>query len=126
MAFDAEAYARGIRRLNAAERERMAVRLTRARDEAERLARALRAADAGISRVLLFGSVARGDPRDERFDIDLCIDGGDLYKALDVVGDSPFSVDLVELRLLSAGMRELVEEGGIELGVRSYRGSGVE
>jgi len=49
------------------------------------------------------------------FDIDLALDGGDLYKALDITDDSPFKVDLVDLHLLPAQMAARIRELGFRL-----------
>lgn len=116
--FDPEIYARGIRELNRREAERFAERLERARGEAARLGRAILDADAGVRRVFLFGSVAGGEPRSEHFDIDLALDGGDVYAAMDVGESSEFEVDLVELTLLPEDFRASVLAQGIVVAER--------
>ena len=115
MTFDPEPYAAGIRRRNEEERARIERRLLEARAEANRLSSELRRSDPSIKRVMLFGSVARGNPFHEKFDIDLALDGGDLHAALDITEASSFKVDLVSLTLLPEGMRRAVRERGIEL-----------
>jgi predicted nucleotidyltransferase len=115
LTFDPEPYAAGIRAANEAERDRIRARLALARAEARRLAATMAAADPGIRRVLLFGSVATGRPSRELFDIDIALDGGDLYTALDLAEASDFKVDVLSLDLLPAGMRAAIEGTGIEL-----------
>jgi hypothetical protein len=73
-------------------RERMGARLEEARAEAQRIAVRLAEADPEVRRVILFGSVASGRVRSERFDI-----------------------DLVDLQSVSDGFRRMVEARGITL-----------
>jgi predicted nucleotidyltransferase len=108
MNFDPETYAAGISELNRKEGKRIVRRLEAALEEAERLARAISAADTKVRRVLLFGSVASGKPSREDFDIDLALDGGDVHTAMDIAEGSAFAVDVVELGHLSSEMRRLV------------------
>jgi predicted nucleotidyltransferase len=112
MSFDPERYAAGLRRCNDRERARIEGRRLEALAEASRLAAALRSSDPTIGRVILFGSVAKGQPSREDFDIDLALDGGDLYAALDITEASRFKVDLVSLALLPEGMRKSVLDQG--------------
>lgn len=86
-----------------------------ARKEARRLASLLKAKDPTIRTVYLFGSVTRGESGNSSFDLDLALDGGDLYAALDLTENSEFEVDLVELALLPPAMRESVLNTGISL-----------
>ena len=115
MKFDATPYAEGIKRLNALERESIRLRATEARQEAARLAAAFKAADPDIRAVILFGSLAEGEPTRLDFDIDLALDGGDSYRAMDLASDSPFEVDLVDLLRLPEGTRRRILERGISL-----------
>ncbi|MEI6873639.1 MAG: nucleotidyltransferase domain-containing protein [Spirochaetota bacterium] len=118
MKFDPAPYAAGIRELNRRESERIESRLELARVESGRLAAAIVAADPAVRRVFLFGSVANGRPSREDFDIDLAIDGGDAYAAMEVVETSAFDVDIVELGLLPPAARELVLERGQLLAIQ--------
>lgn len=108
MSFDPKPYAERIKAENAAEGERLKARSLLALREAERLSMMIRKADPSVRRIFLFGSLAEGIPRNPDFDIDLALDGGDVYKALDVVEDSDFKVDLVDLRLLPEHVRKRV------------------
>ncbi len=114
-AFDPEPYAEGIRALNERERAAIAERAAKARLEAERLARAIGAADPEVQAVYLFGSLASGEPTRLDFDIDLALDGGDPYAAMDLAEGSPFSVDIANLRLLPEGVRKHVVSAGLAL-----------
>jgi predicted nucleotidyltransferase len=100
----------------AAEGEAIVVRLRRARDHAERIARDLVAIDGGIRSVRLFGSAARGDPHSADFDIDLAVEGTARIGELDAASVAPgFRVDLVALETLQPGVRANVEREGIIL-----------
>lgn len=113
--FDPEPYARGIRDLNERERRAIVERAALARAEAERLALGIGRADPGVRSVRLFGSLAGGQPKRLDFDIDLALEGGDVYAAMDAVADSAFKVDLVQLELLPEGARRAVVAGGVVL-----------
>ncbi len=112
MPFDPERYAAGLREANRRERERIGERATQAREEAARLARAITDADPEVQAVYLFGSLAEGDPRHLDFDIDLAIDGGDVYAAEAVTEQSAYAVDVVALDRVPAHVRERVEQHG--------------
>lgn len=114
MSFDPERYASGLRRQNERERVQIAQRLAGAKVEAERLARAIMAADASVRAVYLFGSVGQGHPTHIDFDIDIALDGGDNYRAIDIVQSSAFDVDVVDLALVPAHVRERILSTGIK------------
>ncbi|MDP3177589.1 MAG: nucleotidyltransferase domain-containing protein [Spirochaetaceae bacterium] len=115
MIFDPAPYAAGIMRENERELARIRARLETSRAEAQRLSRAIKAADPAVRRVFLFGSAARGDACREGFDLDLAMDGGDVYKALDIVDSSEFEVDVVRLDLVPESLRKSIYATGIEL-----------
>lgn len=115
MIFDPEPYAEGIRRLNQIEKERIRLRAVEARAEAARLAEILKRQDGDIREIILFGSLAEGEPARLDFDIDLALSGGDLYAALDLVEASPFDVDLVDLQRLPPHTRDRILQRGIRL-----------
>jgi len=112
VSFDPKTYAERIKAENAAECERLRTRSLLALQEAERLSMMIRKSDPSVRNVILFGSLAEGVPRNPDFDIDLALDGGDVYKAMDVVDGSDFKVDLVDLRLLPEHVKKRVLEGG--------------
>lgn len=115
MSFDPERYAAGIRLANERERNAIAERLQRARGEARRLAEAIKSQDPNTRAVYLFGSVAEGTPSRLGFDIDLALDGGDPYKALDVTESSEFEVDVADLDRLPVHVRDRILDRGIRL-----------
>ena len=71
-------------------RERISLRLTEARAEAERIAGRLAEVDHELRKVILFGSVAAGTVRSERFDIDLAVEGGDHLSLMRVADHASF------------------------------------
>ena len=117
MSFDPRPYARRILKENAAEKEKIRERRTLALAEANRLGAAIMAADPSVRRVILFGSLAEGMPKKAKFDIDLALDGGDLYAAMDIAETSPFEVDIVNLERLPEHMKKRVLERGRALPV---------
>lgn len=112
MIFEPKSYAEGIRRANEAEELAILERASLARDEARRLAAEIRSGDRTVRAVFLFGSLASEGPRRLDFDIDLAIDGGDLYQALDIVETSSFKVDLVDLAHVSEAIAARIRETG--------------
>jgi predicted nucleotidyltransferase len=113
--FDPGPYAAGIKRLNEIEREAIAARLAEAGLEACRLAAAVMAADREVRAVYLFGSVASGTPARTDFDIDLAIDGGDVFRAMEITGHSVFAVDVVDLHSVPEHVRKRILETGVRL-----------
>ena len=113
--FDPESFAAGIKLENAAELKRVEARFQEAMHEAAKLASTIKSADPGVLKVLLFGSLAEGIPTHPDFDIDLALVGGDPHKAMLVVEDSAFKVDIVMLDRLPEGMRKRILENGKEL-----------
>lgn len=125
MPFDAERYAAGLRHINRQERERTVHRTTLAHHEAMRIASAIGAQDADVRRVYLFGSLAgqvsasgsstAEAPRNTDFDIDLALDGGDVYRATEATESSQFRIDLVVLSRLPEHVRDRVVRTGTVL-----------
>ena len=101
-------------RENERERKELARRLEAAREEAARLA-GLMARDPELKRALLFGSTATGRGYRHDSDIDLAIEGGDLFACMAAAETSSFRVDVVELERLPPGIRVRVEEEGVVL-----------
>lgn len=86
-----------------------------ARHEARALAERILQEDAEVRAVILFGSLAEGEPRRLDFDIDLALDGGDVFKALDAVEGSTFRVDIVRLDKVPQHLRSRITERGVLL-----------
>lgn len=125
MPFDPEPYAAGLRELNNRERRRIAERAARARDAAKRIAARVGESDPSIRTVYLFGSLATGEPRRLDFDIDLAIEGGDVYAAETVAetvsadavtgGEATFPCDIVSLERLPEHVRDRIHASGLVL-----------
>lgn len=103
------------RRRSARAAERRKLRLAAARNEAERLAERMAKADPTLTAVVLFGSVASGSVRSDRFDIDLAVDADDYLHLRTIVEESAYVVDLVDLRSVSSAFRERILQTGIVL-----------
>ena len=71
--------------------------------------------DSAVRSVTLFGSVAAGNPRAVTFDIDLALEGGDLYRAMEVAESSSRSVDIVDIQRLPDHVRARIQETGAVL-----------
>jgi predicted nucleotidyltransferase len=112
MPFDAEQYAHGLRRRNEQEAERIAAVANEARNEAREIAGAIARADPEVRAVYLFGSLAGEGPRNLHFDIDLAIDGGDVFVAEEAVEGSNRSVDVVALERLPVETAERIRRSG--------------
>ena len=112
--FDAESYAAAWRKRNKIEQERTEQRVVAALTEAKRLARLL-AADAAVAQTILFGSLAEDTVRNENFDIDLAIRGGNWLKAQEIAEESPFKVDVVEYDAVPEHVRKRVDAKGVVL-----------
>ena len=110
MQFDPAPYAAGIRRSNERERENLRECHLLAIDESERAAGVTAAADPGVERITLFGSTAAGVPNSA--DIDIVIEGGDLYRALESTEKCEFTVDVVEPARLPRHMQESIRKSG--------------
>jgi len=115
--FDPAPYADGLRKLNEIEHRRIRDRVQLAHAEASRLAEAIKAADPQVRAVYLFGSLAEGEPTNLNFDIDLALDGGDVYMAMDIASDSTFDVDLVDLHRLPSHIRDRILQKGEGLAI---------
>jgi predicted nucleotidyltransferase len=95
---------------------RKAERLSKAIQEAQQLAEHFVKADPHLLRVILFGSVARKDPRQEDFDLDLVVEGSQTFGALFAEADrSSFSVDLLEWEGLKPHIQDRVKREGVVL-----------
>jgi predicted nucleotidyltransferase len=118
MRFDLRPYVEHYRRENEKERLAISTRVATAMVEARRMAEEILAADPEARAVILFGSLAEGGPRRIDFDIDLALDGGDSYKAMDITESSAFKVDVVELDHLPEHVRVRIRARGKVLAER--------
>ena len=90
-------------------------RVREARHEIDRLVEQIRAADPGVRRIVLFGSLARNEVKRPSFDIDIAVDSDKYMQLLDIALDSDFRVDLVDLGCCSRYVAAAVEQHGVEL-----------
>ncbi|WP_459941498.1 nucleotidyltransferase family protein [Deferrisoma palaeochoriense] len=108
-----------LRELDAARRERERRRAEEARAEAERIARAIvERCGAGIRRIVLFGSVAKGRPFTELSDIDLAVEADSpeaFFRAVATALRSDFEVDVVDPADARPVLREAIERDGVVL-----------
>ncbi|MBT3273493.1 MAG: nucleotidyltransferase domain-containing protein [Spirochaetales bacterium] len=109
--FDAESYASFWRKQNEAEKKRIGKRAKEAIREAKRIAVSL-VQEAGVEKVVLFGSLAENSVRDEKFDIDLAVWGGDWRIAQGIGEKSPFKIDIVEYDYLPPHLKKRIDKRG--------------
>ncbi|MGA2975644.1 MAG: nucleotidyltransferase domain-containing protein [Spirochaetia bacterium] len=107
--------AENVNRENRVAAIRTAERVSEAKEEAARLARAFAGEDPALRRAVLFGSVARGRVSGPDFDIDLGIEGGDILRYIAVAEKSSFTVDVVDLQNVSEEFRRLVLSEAVTL-----------
>jgi predicted nucleotidyltransferase len=115
MSFDPRPYIAYYKSKNEEEERLIRARAADALHEARRLAREIRAADPTVRAVILFGSLAEEGPRRLDFDIDLALQGGDVFKAMDVTEGSPFDVDVVDFERLPEHIRTRIRTRGVIL-----------
>ncbi len=115
MPFDPEPFADGLRRMNRNEHRKTTARAKAAREEAKTLAERIGTTVPQVRRVLLFGSLLEETPKNPDFDIDLAVEGGDIYRAMEVCESSPWKVDLVNPLEVAASVAERIRETGTVL-----------
>ena len=92
--------------------ERIAARRQTAWEEIGRLVKAFHAADPRLSRVVLFGSLARDELVNDRFDIDLAVESSRYFDLLGIAMRSDFPVDLVDTLHVGAHIKGRIEIEG--------------
>lgn len=94
--------------------EALRLRVTRAYDEVRRLVDSFLELDPAISKIILFGSLARCDVSSADFDIDLAVScSGEQYLALVACAlDSPFKVDLVDISSADSRILSSIDRDG--------------
>jgi predicted nucleotidyltransferase len=112
--FDPAPYAAFHRSRNAKEEKLINIRIGEARKEARRMA-ALFAEQAGVERVILFGSLAEGTVRSIDFDIDLAVVGGDEMRAQVIAEKSGFSIDVTDYEDLPPHIQRRIDDYGEKL-----------
>ncbi|MDW7710808.1 MAG: nucleotidyltransferase domain-containing protein [Deferrisomatales bacterium] len=104
-------------RLRDRRREAAHARVADARSEVERLARVFLKIDPALEKLILFGSLARGDVTTSDFDIDLAVAGSrdSFLRLVAEALNSPFDVDLVDLDAADERIRRSILRDGIVL-----------
>lgn len=90
-------------------------RVKAAWDEVNNLVEQFRAEDSELSRVVLFGSLARDEVLREGFDIDLAVESDRYFELLGIVLRSGFHVDLIDLNTAAPHIRDAIDREGVEL-----------
>lgn len=119
--FDVKAAARTEREREAREDAAARDRAAQGRAEARRLAAEIAAAcGPGVERVVLFGSLARGDARSREPDIDLAVWATPecFLRAVSIALGSAFRVDVVDPRTAAPPIDEAIRRDGVVLYAR--------
>ena len=95
--------------------ERIRSRVAAAWDEVNDLVEQFRAEDIELSRVVLFGSLARDEVLREDFDIDLAVESDRYFELLGIALRSRFHVDLIDLNTAAPHIRDAVNREGVEV-----------
>ena len=91
---------------------RIAERIEAACEEVERLVECFKAADPGLKRLILFGSLAENRVHSVNFDIDIAFEGTKYLECLSIAMQSYFKVDLIDLKTVRSGIRNEIEQYG--------------
>ena len=95
--FDPRPYQKEWKRIEAAYKRVLRLRVQKARSFLPRLVSAFLELDPELEKVVLFGSLARGIPRQLEFDIDLGVRSKHYFRLLSWALDQPWKIDLVDL-----------------------------
>ncbi len=103
------------RRLQRQKADAVAVLKSQAREEIQALVSKFLLLDPTISRIILFGSLARNDVSSPDFDIDLAVScSGERFLTLVAIAlNSPFKVDVVDLSTADERIKSAVAREGI-------------
>ncbi len=118
--FDVEAFARRERRREEQEAREARAWASRAQLEARRLAREIADRCGGVERVVLFGSLARGEAGRSSADIDLAVWGTPegVLRAVSIGLGSPFPVDVIDARDAPPHLLHSILRDGVVLHAR--------
>lgn len=108
------AYQKHIRRQKG---DALAIRKAQALEEVQALVKKFLSLDPGITKIILFGSLARDDVSSLDSDIDLAVScsGEHFLKLVSLAQDSPFKVDLVELSTADKRIKDAIAREGMVL-----------
>ena len=89
-------------------------RIAEAHREVDRLVSEFRSIDPELERIVLFGSLARGNVTRLTFDIDLAVSSRRYLELLGPALDSEFDVDLIDLESASGYILDAIARDGVE------------
>lgn len=110
--FDPLPYREVLRKRAALERRRIIRRAARAKDFLPALVAAFRNIDPGIEKIVLFGSLARGTPRREGFDIDVAVRTKRYFALVSWAFKQEWKIDVVDIDELEGTSLEGIEAKG--------------
>ena len=95
----------------------LGIRKAQALEEVQTLVRKFLSLDPSITKIILFGSLARDDASSLDFDIDLAVacSGEHFLMLVALAQDSPFKVDLVELSTADNRIKDAIAREGMVL-----------
>jgi predicted nucleotidyltransferase len=104
-------------RLQREKGDALAIRKAQALEEVQALVGKFLLVDPGITKIILFGSLARDDVSSLNSDIDLAVScSGEHFLALVAIAqDSPFKVDLVDLSTADNRIKDAITREGMVL-----------
>ncbi len=89
--------------------------VSRARDELSVIVDGIKQIDPELSKVILFGSLAKSTVRSVDFDIDLAVSSERIFRIAAWSEDQDLPLDIVDLDSLLPALRRVVEEEGVVL-----------
>lgn len=113
--FDPAPFREGLRKRNARYQQALGYRIQEAQAFLPTLVNAFLSIDPDIEKIVLFGSLARGEPRSLEFDIDVAVRSKRYLKLVSWTLDQKWKIDLVDLDELSDTSLEGVEKTGVVL-----------
>jgi predicted nucleotidyltransferase len=110
--FDPRPFREGAERRAGEREKRIAERAARARAFLPRLTAALREIDPEIEKIVLFGSLAKGTPKSEDFDIDIAVRSSRYLKIVSWALDQEWKIDVADLDSVDRTILHGIEQGG--------------
>lgn len=113
--FDPAPFREGLRKRNARYQQSLGYRIQEARAFLPALVNAFLSIDPDIDKIVLFGFLARGEPRSLEFDIDVAVRSKRYLKLVSWTLDQKWKIDLVDLDELSDTFLVGVKKTGVVL-----------
>ena len=108
--FDPEPFRRGLESRNAQRQVRIEERAARARAFLPRIRDAFLEIDPDMRRLVLFGSLAKGLPNHEDFDIDVAVSSSRYLRLVAWALDQEWKVDVIDLDGIAGTFLEDIED----------------